>query len=86
MTDDELFNFVEKSNDQINSDLTVTKYNPKHTSDIEQLETATDYNGHLDNVQNDLESLKDLLRNDSYQLDANQLLGVSFITELIDYI
>ena len=46
-----------------------------------RLNSANDYSNHIENVQNDLESLKDLLRNDSYQLDANQLLGVSFLTE-----
>ena len=33
--------------------------------------------GHLENVQDELESLKDLLRSDNYSLDANTLLGVS---------
>lgn len=42
-----------------------------------RLSSVSDYTGHLDNVQNDLDSLKDLLRNDAYQLDTNQLLGVS---------
>uniref|UniRef100_A0A0K8VNL3 Heat shock factor protein n=2 Tax=Bactrocera latifrons TaxID=174628 RepID=A0A0K8VNL3_BACLA len=32
-------------------------------------------NDHLDNVQDELESLKDLLRSDGYSLDANTLLG-----------
>lgn len=32
---------------------------------------------HLDNVQDELESLKDLLRTDGYSLDASTLLGVS---------
>lgn len=42
-----------------------------------RLNSANEYSSHLDNVQNDLDSLKDLLSNESYQLDANQLLGVS---------
>uniref|UniRef100_A0A034WBK5 Heat shock factor protein n=2 Tax=Bactrocera dorsalis TaxID=27457 RepID=A0A034WBK5_BACDO len=33
-------------------------------------------NDHLDNVQDELESLKDLLRSDGYSLDANTLLGL----------
>lgn len=43
-----------------------------------RLNSVNDYSSHLENVQTDLDSLKDLLgRNDGYQLDANQLLGVS---------
>ncbi|XP_017473926.1 PREDICTED: heat shock factor protein isoform X2 [Rhagoletis zephyria] len=37
-------------------------------------------NGHLDNVQDELESLKDLLRSDGYSLDANTLLGTGDVT------
>ena len=55
----------------------MTKYNPKTTHDIMRLSSVNDYTNHLDNVQDDLESLKDLLRTDSYQLDPSQLLGVS---------
>lgn len=39
--------------------------------------SSVDYQNHLDNVQNDLECLKDLLRTDSLSLDTNTLLGVS---------
>lgn len=42
-----------------------------------RLNSMNDYESHLDNVQNDLDSLKDLLRGDNYHLDANHLLGVS---------
>lgn len=76
--DDELFSFDgETGKQEKNEDLIVTKYNPKHISDIQRLSSVTDYTSHLDNVQNDLDSLKDLLRTDNYQLDANQLMGVS---------
>lgn len=52
----------------------VTKYNPKHAHDIMRLNSVNDYTSHLDNVQNDLDSLKDLLSNDPYQtLDANMM-------------
>lgn len=75
--DDELFSFGGKTGEQEKvADLMVTKYNPKHTHDIQRLASITDYTSHLDNVQNDLESLKDMLRTDNRQLDANQLLGV----------
>ena len=75
---DELFSF-EKAEEQMNpEDGMVTKYNPKSTTDdILQLNSLNDYSSHIDNVQNDLDSLKDLLSGDSYQLDPNQLMGVS---------
>jgi hypothetical protein len=53
------------------------KYNSMHEDDILGLTSPTDYTNHINNIQNDLDSLKDLLHNDSYQLDPNQLLGVS---------
>lgn len=58
----------------------VTKYNPKHAHDILRLTSVDDYSSHLNNVQNELDSLKDLLSGDSegYQLDTNQLLEVSY--------
>lgn len=76
LLDDNLFGLDVKKpadNNQV-----VTKYNPKHT-DILRLNSVDDYSSHLNNVQNDLDSLKDLLSGDcsGYQLDANQLLGVS---------
>jgi hypothetical protein len=56
----------------------ITKYNPSSAEDIlSNLYSPTDYSNHIDNVQSDLESLKDLLHNDAYQLDTSQLLGVS---------
>lgn len=36
-----------------------------------------EYGQHIDTVQNDLESLRELLKGEGYQLDANTLLGVS---------
>lgn len=78
MLDDELFSFGGKTGeDEKAEDMIVTKYNPKHTNDIQRLSSVNDFSGHIDNVQNDLDSLKDLLRSDNYQLDSNQLLGVS---------
>lgn len=53
------------------------KYNPPHVKDISNLQSPGDYSNHLENVQNDLDSLKDILQDDAYQLDPNQLLGVS---------
>nr|UOI87874.1 heat shock factor [Prodiamesa olivacea] len=70
LADDDLFpEFAPKQ-----TTTTITKYNPKTASDIMKLESPVDYSTHLENVQNDLESLKDLLRGDNYQMDSN-LLG-----------
>lgn len=78
---DDMFDFDNKTMDDMkNSSLKVTKYNPRHANDILRLNSATDYSSHLENVQNDLDSLKDLLRNDSYELNANQLMDVSMMT------
>lgn len=74
--DDDLFNYVEKKDDNVDENaLRIMKYNPPHTNDILSLQSPTDYCNHIENVQTDLESLKDLLHNDAYQLDSNQLLG-----------
>ncbi|XP_070505662.1 heat shock factor protein isoform X2 [Chironomus tepperi] len=75
--DDNIFEFDDKKDDTVDSNaLKVIKFNPPHTNDIVNLQSTTDYTTHIDNVQNDLNSLKDLLSNDAYQLDANQLLGM----------
>lgn len=37
---------------------------------------SSDFDNHLGTVQSDLDTLKDMLRSDSYQFDANTLLGV----------
>jgi hypothetical protein len=77
--DDDIFEFVDKKDEAVDPNaLKVIKYNPPHVDDIISLNSTTDYSTHIDNVQNDLNSLKDLLSNDAYQLDTNQLLGVSF--------
>lgn len=80
--DEDLFGFakVEQENTE---DLTVTKYNPKH-EDIMRLNSISDYSSHIDNVQNDLDSLKDLLSADTYQLDQNDLMGVSEEATLVN--
>lgn len=70
---DDLFGFDGKEDEE---NKTVTKYNPRH-KDILRLSSVNDYSSHLENVQTDLDSLKDLLgRNDGYQLDSHQLLEV----------
>lgn len=38
---------------------------------------SDEVSGHLDNVQDELDTLKDLLRSDIYSMDHNTLLGVS---------
>lgn len=58
-------------------DMTITKYNPSSNHDIMQLNSVNEYSSHLDNVQNDLDSLKDLLRGDNYCFDPATLVDVS---------
>jgi hypothetical protein len=80
LDEEDLFKLVDPKEEEANSaaeDMLITKYNHPSTEDILGLSSLTDYTNHIDNVQSDLDSLKDLLHNDSYQLDANQLLGVS---------
>lgn len=36
-----------------------------------------EYNNHLNDVQSDLDALKDILRGDGYQFDTNALMSVS---------
>ncbi|XP_053661078.1 uncharacterized protein LOC128710065 [Anopheles marshallii] len=43
--------------------------------DVSCLNTVAEYGQHIDTVQTDLESLKELLKGEGYQLDANALLG-----------
>ncbi|XP_049289747.1 homeobox protein 5 isoform X4 [Anopheles funestus] len=43
--------------------------------DVSRLNTVAEYGQHIDTVQTDLESLKELLKGEGYQLDANALLG-----------
>lgn len=76
--DDEFLAFEKASNvKQENEDASVLlKYNSPSTRDILDLNSTIDYSNHISSVQNDLDSLKDLLHND-YQLDTSQLLGVS---------
>lgn len=47
-----------------------------NNADLNRLNSLTDYGQHIDTVQTDLESLKDLLKGDNYQFDANTLLGL----------
>uniref|UniRef100_A0A182FTL3 Heat shock factor protein n=1 Tax=Anopheles albimanus TaxID=7167 RepID=A0A182FTL3_ANOAL len=44
--------------------------------DMSRLNTVAEYGQHIDTVQNDLESLRELLKGEGYQLDANTLLGL----------
>lgn len=42
---------------------------------------SDEVNGHLDNVQDELDTLKDLLRGDGVSIDQNMLLGVSVLLD-----
>ncbi|CAK1540041.1 unnamed protein product [Leptosia nina] len=43
---------------------------------LNKLQTMNDIDDHLDTMQTDLESLRELLRSDTYSLDTNTLLGL----------
>ncbi|XP_055596404.1 heat shock factor protein isoform X2 [Uranotaenia lowii] len=43
--------------------------------DLNKFTSVIDYGQHIDSVQTDLDSLKELLKGEGYQLDANALLG-----------
>lgn len=59
--------------------LAITKYNKKYKGDdLARLHSVEDVNMQLDNIQGDLESIKELFKGgDDYSLDANALLGNS---------
>lgn len=40
---------------------------------------STEYHSHLNDVQSDLDALKDILRGDGYQFDTNALINVSIL-------
>ncbi|XP_045501093.1 heat shock factor protein isoform X2 [Colias croceus] len=46
-----------------------------NNANINKLQTMNDIDDHLDSMQTDLESLRELLRSDTYSLDTNTLLG-----------
>ncbi|XP_045501394.1 heat shock factor protein isoform X6 [Colias croceus] len=47
-----------------------------NNANINKLQTMNDIDDHLDSMQTDLESLRELLRSDTYSLDTNTLLGL----------
>ncbi|XP_063375689.1 heat shock factor protein isoform X5 [Cydia amplana] len=47
-----------------------------NNSDVNRLNSMNDIDDHLDSMQTDIESLRELLRNDSYALDTNTLMGL----------
>ncbi|KAG4078971.1 hypothetical protein HA402_010923 [Bradysia odoriphaga] len=57
--------------------LAIAKYNNKQDSEDIQLNTPEDVNMQLENIQGDLDSLKELFQADAdYSLDANALFGI----------
>ncbi|XP_041975869.1 heat shock factor protein isoform X5 [Aricia agestis] len=48
-----------------------------NNQNVNRLQTMNDIDDHLDTMQTDLDSLRELLRSDSYSLDTNTLLGQS---------
>ncbi|KAI8438555.1 hypothetical protein MSG28_011021, partial [Choristoneura fumiferana] len=47
-----------------------------NNSDVNRFNSMTDIDDHLDSMQTDIESLRELLRSDSYALDTNTLMGL----------
>ncbi|XP_058117526.1 uncharacterized protein LOC131259930 isoform X3 [Anopheles coustani] len=58
-----------------NNEQQISKF-VSNDSDVSRLNTVAEYGQHIDTVQTDLESLKELLKGEGYQLDANALLGL----------
>jgi hypothetical protein len=73
----EQFELFGKSTGAGDNTMKITKYNPNSTNDILRLNSVDDYSSHLNNVQTDLDGLKDLLRNENYCFDPNTLMNVS---------
>ncbi|XP_073845052.1 heat shock factor isoform X7 [Musca autumnalis] len=63
------------------NNMTLTKYNSKLPSNEDIM--RSEVSGHLEIMQDELESLKDLLRSDVYSLDHNTLLGLFNDSELL---
>ncbi|XP_017093717.2 heat shock factor protein isoform X4 [Drosophila bipectinata] len=49
-----------------------------------RMNSVDEVNGHLDNVQDELDTLKDLLRGDGVSIDQNMLLGLFNDSDLLD--
>ncbi|XP_061708912.1 heat shock factor protein isoform X5 [Cydia pomonella] len=47
-----------------------------NNSDVNRFNSVNDIDDHLDSMQTDIESLRELLRSDSYALDTNTLMGL----------
>ncbi|XP_063395119.1 heat shock factor protein isoform X5 [Cydia fagiglandana] len=47
-----------------------------NNSDVNRYNSVNDIDDHLDSMQTDIESLRELLRSDSYALDTNTLMGL----------
>ncbi|XP_011553876.3 heat shock factor protein isoform X3 [Plutella xylostella] len=47
-----------------------------NNTDVNKYHTVSDIDDHLDTMQTDLESLRELLRSDSYAFDTNTLMGL----------
>ncbi|XP_063703242.1 heat shock factor protein isoform X2 [Culicoides brevitarsis] len=58
------------------SNMQVTKFNGKsNNNDISKLMSHSEFDSHLNDVQSDLDALKDILRGENYQFDTNALLN-----------
>ncbi|XP_043641700.1 heat shock factor protein isoform X4 [Drosophila teissieri] len=55
-----------------------------NTGQLLRMASVDDLHGHLDNMQDELETLKDLLRGDGVAIDQNMLLGLFNDSDLMD--
>ncbi|XP_037866735.1 heat shock factor-d isoform X4 [Bombyx mori] len=58
------------------NNMTLATVNNNTNNKINRFQTRNDLDDHLDAMQSDLESLRELLRSDSYALDTNTLMGL----------
>ncbi|XP_058457778.1 heat shock factor protein isoform X2 [Malaya genurostris] len=75
--DNQLNNIERNSdeNDETSNARTLTRF-VSNDFDVNRLQSLAEYGQQIDAVQTDLESLKDILKGEGYQLDANTLLGL----------
>nr|BAK26394.1 heat shock factor-c [Bombyx mori] len=68
------------------NNMTLATVNNNTNNKINRFQTRNDLDDHLDAMQSDLESLRELLRSDSYALDTNTLMGTAEQNDVRDEI
>ncbi|XP_068146584.1 heat shock factor protein isoform X1 [Drosophila tropicalis] len=61
----------------------ISNFSHPHNPSLHSAAYSDDVHGHLDNMQDDLDTLKDLLRSDNVSIDQNMLLGSTRRTPLM---